>query len=86
MSEKLSWDEIKSKYPDEWVILVEPEMDESTTTLLGGQVFDHGKDRHRMHKRLKDVKCDFSIRWTGQIHSCGFLPLRRSKSNKRKAA
>jgi hypothetical protein len=78
-SEKLSWDEIKEKYCDEWVILVEPEVDRSTTTLLGGRVFAHGKDRDRIHNKLKDVQEDFSIRWTGQLRAVGILPLRLAR-------
>ena len=84
MAEKLTWDEIKRQYPDEWVILTEPDVDRSTTTLLGGRVFAHGKDRDEVHDQLKDVPGDFSIRWTGRLRSVGILPLRLTKKSRKK--
>lgn len=39
----ISFDKIKQMYPDEWVLLGNPEM--KNTTVLGGVVLYHSKDK-----------------------------------------
>jgi hypothetical protein len=69
MTEKLTWDEIKRLYPDEFVVIVDPDVDEATTTLLGGTVVNHGKDKAEMIRYLGSLKArDGACRWTGKIH------------------
>lgn len=68
MAEKLTWDEIKRKYPDEFVVIVEPDVDTATTTLLGGVVVNHGKDKAEMIRFLGSLNArDGACRWTGKI-------------------
>jgi hypothetical protein len=56
MSEsKMSWDEIKKLYPDEWVIVVDYESD-PLTVVAAGRVVEHGKDRGDVHHRLQSIK------------------------------
>jgi hypothetical protein len=69
MNEKLSWDQIRAKYPDEYVVIVDVDMDKSTTTLLGGTVMNHGKDKAEMISYLGALKArSGACRWTGKIH------------------
>lgn len=43
MANYLSFDELKKQYPDEWVLLGNPVLD--NTTVLGGTVLFHSKDK-----------------------------------------
>ena len=51
MAVKLNWDEIKRRYPNEWVVLVD--FHEEGEDLVDGVVFDHGRDRDALCNRLK---------------------------------
>jgi len=42
-SQYISFDELKKIYPDEWVLLGNPEM--KNTSVLGGVVLYHSKDK-----------------------------------------
>lgn len=44
MIEKLTWEEIKKKYPNEWVSLSNCERD-NTGLLIKAEVFTHSKER-----------------------------------------
>jgi hypothetical protein len=69
MADKLTWDEIKRRYPDEYVVLVDLDMDDSTTTLLGGTVVNHGKDKAEMIRYLGTLHArSGACSWTGEIH------------------
>jgi hypothetical protein len=41
----LSISEIKRNYPDEWILLGSPEIDESNQTILSGDVLYHSPDK-----------------------------------------
>ena len=76
MDRKLPWDEIKKRYPDEWVILVDLDVSE-TSDVTAGRVFDHGPSKRAMHQRLKDARGDVAILCTreprgGVVASLGF--------------
>ena len=69
MAEKLTWDEIKRRYPDEYVVMVDIDVDRSTTTLIGGTVVNHGKDKAEMIKYLGELNPrNGACSWTGKIH------------------
>ena len=56
---KLStWKAIQKKYPDEWVLLIEPVADKNCRVKKGILVA-HGKDKEAVRKNLKNVE------WTG---------------------
>lgn len=55
MSEYLTMEEIKKRYPDEWVLLEDPETDEFSA-VVAGTLLEHGKDQESVAKRVKD-KC-----------------------------
>ncbi|MBI4859938.1 MAG: hypothetical protein HY815_06700 [Candidatus Riflebacteria bacterium] len=44
MAEKMSWDEIKRTYPDEFVAIVDPEHD-AEDCLTGGTLVGHGRSK-----------------------------------------
>ena len=48
MSKKLTWEEIRQRYPDEWVVLVDFSVDENQD-LEAGVVYGHGPDLRLFH-------------------------------------
>lgn len=66
MSKKLSTKRIRSRYKDEWVLLLNPEIS-SETGIEGGEVVFHSKNREEVHKRLSDFKGNKAIVFTGKI-------------------
>ncbi len=52
MSEYLTMEEIKKRYPDEWVLLGDPEKDKSLQ-VLGGALLSHGIDDKEVLGRVK---------------------------------
>lgn len=68
MAEKLSWDEMKRQYPDEFVAIVDPEHD-ADDQLAGGTVVAHGRSKHELLDYLKALGARHTAcRWTGEIH------------------
>ena len=67
MADKLSWDEVRAKYPDEWVILVDLVVNE-TTDVTAGRVYDHSPDRSYIHEKQLDVRQDAAVLYTGKLH------------------
>jgi hypothetical protein len=55
-----SIDEIKKRYPDEWVLLGNPEMNEYRQEILSGVVLYHSRDKRELAYRDKPLlkKCD----------------------------
>jgi hypothetical protein len=69
MSERLTWDEIKKRYPDEFVAMTDPEHDESAS-LCGGTVVAHGKNKHELLHYLKTLGAKHTAcLWTGEVHA-----------------
>ena len=54
MGEKLSGQEIKQRYPDEWVILVEFERNGERVDVNAGVVLDHDRSRKALMVRTKE--------------------------------
>ena len=52
MDEILTIEEINQCYPDQWVLIGDPETDESLE-VLRGKVLYHGKSREEMYKAAK---------------------------------
>ena len=64
----IGFDEVKKMYPDEWVLLGNPEM--KNTTVLGGIVVYHSKDKKEVCYIGRDKTANFSkvtIAYTGDI-------------------
>ena len=66
MGKKLSTKRIRSRYKDEWVLLLNPGIS-SETGIEGGEVVFHSKNREEVHKRLSDFKGNKAIVFTGKI-------------------
>lgn len=65
MPEKLTWDEIKRRYPDEWVAIVDFELDGDLPT--AGIVADHGPAKREVYSRLQVLDREWSVRYTGKM-------------------
>jgi hypothetical protein len=75
MAEKLTWDEIKKRFPDEWVILVNLDRNTDDETVKGGEVFAHSTNKRELLSSTKMAlagQCR-AVRFTGQVARGGFL-------------
>jgi len=74
-TEKLTWQEIRSRYPDEWVILVDVDADHVTDEVRGGVVFDHGKNHRELLVKTKAPLAgkDSAILYTGEVGKGNYL-------------
>lgn len=64
----IAFDELKKLYPDEWVLLGNPQM--KNTSVLGGIVVYHSKDKKEVCYIGRDKTTDFStvtIAFTGDL-------------------
>ena len=52
-------DEIKKSYPDEWVLLGNPEMNEQEQKILSGVVLYHSPDKRELAYREKPLLKDY---------------------------
>ena len=62
----LTKEKIKSKYPNQWLLLEDYELDTSTT-LRKGRVIAHSKDRDEIHRALKKHTGNLCIHFTGTL-------------------
>lgn len=66
-AEKLTWDEIKARYPDSYVLLVDREIG-AATTVTAGNVVKVGTDKAQMHRSLLRLKAKHTaLLWTGVV-------------------
>jgi hypothetical protein len=75
MQEKLNIDEIKKLYPDEWVLVGDPHMDEARIDVLEGVPIFHSKDKKEVCYIGRDKTSNFekiTLIYTGQ-----FKPIRK---------
>jgi hypothetical protein len=75
MAEKLTWGEIKQRYPDEWVILLDVEGDDLAPEIEAGVVFEHGKNCRELVAQTKDALAGKSrtILYTGEVGRGNYL-------------
>ncbi|MBI4858987.1 MAG: hypothetical protein HY815_01745 [Candidatus Riflebacteria bacterium] len=75
MAEKLTWDEIKKQYPDEWVILVNLDRNGDDDAVQGGEVFAHSKNKKDLLASTKMALAGQSraVRFTGEVARGGYL-------------
>ena len=68
MNEKLSWEEINRRYPNEWVELVDYEWDEADPDPKSGVVRVHSKDSKEFEEMIKrDSPSDSALVFVGKI-------------------
>jgi hypothetical protein len=53
MSQVMTWQEINSAYPDEWVLIVEPDTGPDLK-VRSGVVAYHGQDRNEAYRKAKE--------------------------------
>ena len=68
MDNKLTWEEIKNTFNDEWVELIDYEWDEFEPKPRYGIVRDHAKSRKELHERFMKLPVkDSAIVYTGSV-------------------
>ena len=75
MGQQLSINEIKEHYPDEWVLIGNPVMDDSKIDVLSGIPIFHSKDKKEVCYIGRDKTSDFdkiTLIFTG-----AFKPIRK---------
>ena len=65
--ESLTLDEIMEKYPDQWLFIIEPEINNETSELISGIVTAHSDLRDDVYSELSTLKGGAVIRYTGEI-------------------
>ena len=67
MTQILTIDEMKQKYPSEWILICEPETDSSLEVVRGTVAF-HSKDRDEVYRAISRIKPKkFATLYTGEI-------------------
>jgi len=67
MSEVLPLHEIKARYPSEWVLIGEPQTDDSLEVLVGEVLF-HSHDRDEVDRKLLELRPSrFALRYLGTL-------------------
>jgi len=64
MGEKITWEEMKNSYPDEWLLIVDYDLDE-TGHLIKGIVERHSKSKLQIYKTPFRKK-SAAFRYTGE--------------------
>ncbi|MBN1115139.1 MAG: hypothetical protein JXA66_07345 [Oligoflexia bacterium] len=68
MAGRLTWEEIKQQYPDQWVMLINYKFNNKKIFPSEGEVVAHARTRKEFSElMMKDPATDFSVRYTGQI-------------------
>lgn len=62
---RLTFEEAKTLYPDEWVVFIEPQIDMANTTFIDGVVYFHGKDRDLALDKCGEVDGLTAVEFTG---------------------
>ncbi len=62
----LTREKIKAKYPNQWLLLEDFELDASTS-LRRGRVIAHSKDRNEIHRALKKHAGNLCVHFTGTV-------------------
>ena len=64
--ERMVWDEIKKRYPEEWVLLGEPET-EKGLSISSGILIAHNPNRSEIYQKQRNLEGDYTILFTGEI-------------------
>ena len=65
ISERMTVEEMSEKYPNEWLLIIEPKTRENTTHLVSGIVQVHSKSLDDVYKASRKFTDDAAIRRTG---------------------
>jgi hypothetical protein len=65
MDERLTWAEIERRYPDEWVLIADPETTPESD-IVAGQLICHSKDPEPVNRRADELRLkDGALLFTG---------------------
>ena len=70
MDEKISWEEMKNEYPDEWLLIVDYELDNSGH-IVSGIVERHSRNKKDVYQ-LPSLDKSAAFRYTGESTFSGF--------------
>ena len=76
MAKKMTWEEMREMFPDEWVALADYEMDGAIN--ITGTVIAHDPDKKSFHKTVRKLMPkyhDIAVRFTGQLIKNPQIPL-----------
>jgi hypothetical protein len=66
MDEVLTIEEMETRFPSEWVLIAEPEVDEATSRVLGGKLIYHGLDRDEVDRKAIELRLpDIALLYLG---------------------
>lgn len=63
---RITFEEAKALYPEEWVVFTEQRMEMTNTTFIDGVVYFHGKDHEEALEKMAEIEGDAGIDFTGQ--------------------
>jgi hypothetical protein len=67
MDEVLTLEEINSRFPSEWILIADPELDENLE-VVRGRIVIHSKDRKEVDRKAIQLRLKSSaFHYTGQI-------------------
>lgn len=67
MNEILTLAEIKERFPSEWILVADPELDEELE-VVRGRVVAHSKDRDEVYQKAVELRLRSSaFEYTGEI-------------------
>ena len=66
-TERLTLDEMIEKYPDQWLFIVDPEINSETSEFISGIVTARSDLRDDVYSELSTLKGGAVIRYTGEI-------------------
>ena len=69
MSKKLSWDEMRREYPDEWLLIVDYDVDNSGH-IVAGVIERHSKVKKEVYSDLTENR-SVAFRYTGESSFSG---------------
>ncbi len=77
MSERLTWEEITERYPEEWAVVIEIDDDPSEAEIRSACVFFHSADRDEAEATaLKlPVPRHVGVFYTGKLIETGLVPM-----------
>jgi hypothetical protein len=82
---RLTLQDARRLYPNEWVVFVDPKIDEETTSFVDGVVLFHCKDQEEAYRRSASLKGARAKFFTGSIPYRGVV-LQTSDEIDKKAA
>lgn len=65
--ERLTLNEMIEKYPDQWLFIVDPEINRDTSELISGIVTARSDLRDDIYSELRSLKGGAVIRYTGEV-------------------